>query len=384
MDYLSVLLQRDGLLRRGRARCWTSRSRRAPSTCASIAPRAQPDRLAPAVARHRRRWTSARSRSSGTACATVTRSSTCSRCRPASACTRATSRSAASPRTSRRLGQEGQASSPPTFPARLDQYADADRQQPALPRACAARTSSTERRCCDLRRDRPAAARRRQPVGPAQGRAVPRATTDFDFKIPIGTVGDNYDRYRVRVAEMRESVQDHRPGLDGLPEGAVHHRATASTRCRRAHELATSMEALIHHFKLVTEGFRVPPGEAYYPIESPARRARLLRARRRLLEAGPRAHARPLVRQPAVASAPMAMDTYVADMICSLGDARPDPRRRSTADGPIDVRARSSPLSHGSRVPGWDEAADLPQGPGGVPDARRPALPETCASGSRP
>ena len=44
------------------------------------------------------------------------------------------------------------------------------------------------------------------------------------------------------------------------------------------HELATSMEALIHHFKLVTEGFRVPPGEAYAPIESPARRARLLRA----------------------------------------------------------------------------------------------------------
>ncbi|HEX2398034.1 MAG TPA: NADH dehydrogenase (quinone) subunit D [Solirubrobacteraceae bacterium] len=91
---------------------------------------------------------------------------------------------------------------------------------------------------------------------------------DFDFKIPVGTVGDNYDRFRVRMAEVRESVKIIEQALDGLPEG----RFMADDRkiaLPPRHELGTSMEALIHHFKLVTEGFRVPPGELYYAIEGP-------------------------------------------------------------------------------------------------------------------
>jgi NADH-quinone oxidoreductase subunit D len=91
---------------------------------------------------------------------------------------------------------------------------------------------------------------------------------NFDFRIPVGTVGDNYDRYRVRIAEMRESLKIVEQALDGLPEGPVitdDRKVALPPR----HELATSMEALIHHFKLVTEGFRVPPGETYVPIESP-------------------------------------------------------------------------------------------------------------------
>jgi NADH-quinone oxidoreductase subunit D len=94
------------------------------------------------------------------------------------------------------------------------------------------------------------------------------AYPDFDFKIPIGTVGDGYDRYRVRVAEMRESVRILEQALDGLPEGpwiADDRKVVLPPR----DELSTSMEALIHHFKLVTEGFRVPPGELYYAIEGP-------------------------------------------------------------------------------------------------------------------
>src|SRR5919112_479769 len=90
----------------------------------------------------------------------------------------------------------------------------------------------------------------------------------FDFKIPVGTVGDNYDRFRVRMAEMRESIKIVEQALDGLPEGPYitdNRKIALPPR----HELATSMEALIHHFKLVTEGFRVPPGEVYLPIESP-------------------------------------------------------------------------------------------------------------------
>ena len=91
---------------------------------------------------------------------------------------------------------------------------------------------------------------------------------DFEFNIPIGTIGDNYDRYRVRLNEMRESVRIIEQAIDGLPEGpwvADDRKVVLPPR----HELSTSMEALIHHFKLVTEGFRVPPGEVYFPIEGP-------------------------------------------------------------------------------------------------------------------
>ncbi|MBX5468796.1 MAG: NADH-quinone oxidoreductase subunit D [Thermoleophilaceae bacterium] len=100
-------------------------------------------------------------------------------------------------------------------------------------------------------------------------KAMPYSSYDhFDFKIPVGTVGDHYDRYRVRMAEMRESLKIVEQALDGLPEGPY------ITQNRKValpprHELATSMEALIHHFKLVTEGFRVPPSETYAAIEAP-------------------------------------------------------------------------------------------------------------------
>ena len=91
---------------------------------------------------------------------------------------------------------------------------------------------------------------------------------DFDFNVPVGTVGDNYDRFRVRIDEMRQSLRITQQALDGLPEGpyiTTNRKVALPPR----HELATSMEALIHHFKLVTEGFRVPPGEAYAATESP-------------------------------------------------------------------------------------------------------------------
>jgi NADH-quinone oxidoreductase subunit D len=100
-------------------------------------------------------------------------------------------------------------------------------------------------------------------------KASPYSSYDhFDFRIPVGTVGDCYDRYRVRVAEIRESCSIVRQAIEGLPEGpciTTNRKVALPPR----HELATSMEALIHHFKLVTEGFRVPPGEAYAPLEGP-------------------------------------------------------------------------------------------------------------------
>jgi NADH-quinone oxidoreductase subunit D len=100
-------------------------------------------------------------------------------------------------------------------------------------------------------------------------KAAPYSAYDhFDFKIPVGTVGDNYDRFRVRLAELYESCKIIEQALDGLPEGP-HITTDRKVALPPRHELATSMEALIHHFKLVTEGFRVPPGECYYPIEGP-------------------------------------------------------------------------------------------------------------------
>ncbi len=94
------------------------------------------------------------------------------------------------------------------------------------------------------------------------------AYPDLDFRIPIGTTGDGYDRYRVRLAEIRESVRIIDQALEGLPEGP-HIVDDRKFVLPPRSELSTSMEALIHHFKLVTEGFRVPPGETYYAVEGP-------------------------------------------------------------------------------------------------------------------
>ena len=125
-------------------------------------------------------------------------------------------------------------------------------------RAAAAGARRDRARCCARPATRGTCARRRPT----------RSYDHFDFKVPVGTVGDCYDRYRVRVAEIRESCAIIRQAVEGLPEGPYitdNRKVALPPR----HELATSMEALIHHFKLVTEGFRVPPGEAYVPIEGP-------------------------------------------------------------------------------------------------------------------
>jgi NADH-quinone oxidoreductase subunit D len=94
------------------------------------------------------------------------------------------------------------------------------------------------------------------------------AYPEMDFDVPVGTVGDGYDRYRVRLTEMRESLKIIEQCLDGLPEGPWLADDRKYVLPPRA-ELSTSMESLIHHFKLVTEGFRVAPGEVYNPVESP-------------------------------------------------------------------------------------------------------------------
>ena len=92
---------------------------------------------------------------------------------------------------------------------------------------------------------------------------------EFDFRIPVGKNGDCYDRYLVRMAEMRESTKIIRQALAKLraEPGEVLHRGKMAPPRRGA--MKTSMEALIHHFKLYTEGFRVPAGEVYAAVEAP-------------------------------------------------------------------------------------------------------------------
>jgi NADH-quinone oxidoreductase subunit D len=89
---------------------------------------------------------------------------------------------------------------------------------------------------------------------------------DFDFAIPVGKKGDVYDRFLVRLAEMRESVKIIRQAMDGLPEGPYNSSDRKIVPPPR-HELDNSMESLIHHFKLFTEGYHPPVGEAYAAVE---------------------------------------------------------------------------------------------------------------------
>jgi NADH-quinone oxidoreductase subunit D len=91
---------------------------------------------------------------------------------------------------------------------------------------------------------------------------------EVDFKIPVGRNGDCYDRYLVRLAEMRESVKIIQQALGRLRPGPVKVQDHKITPPHRS-EMKRSMEALIHHFKLYTEGYHVPAGATYTVVESP-------------------------------------------------------------------------------------------------------------------
>ena len=199
-------------------------------------------------------------------------------------------------------------------------------------------------------------------------KAAPYSSYDhFDFKIPVGTVGDNYDRYRVRMAEMRESVKIIEQALDGLPEGP-YITPDRKYALPPRHELATSMEALIHHFKLVTEGFRVPPGEAYYPIESPRGELGCF-----VRSDGSSKPARVHMRDPSFVNL-QAFGAMVARHLHrrpdrDARDARPDPRRdRPVADGdrPEPGQALRARLAR----PGLGRGGRPHEGPGGRPRPR--------------
>ena len=91
---------------------------------------------------------------------------------------------------------------------------------------------------------------------------------DFDFEVPVGTTGDCYDRYLVRMEEIRQSVRILHQAADHLPDGPWH-MDDPKIFLPRKDAVLTKMEELIHQFMIVTEGINAPPGEVYFSAENP-------------------------------------------------------------------------------------------------------------------
>jgi NADH-quinone oxidoreductase subunit D len=92
---------------------------------------------------------------------------------------------------------------------------------------------------------------------------------EFEFEIPVGKNGDCYDRYLCRMEEMRQSVSIIKQAVGKLREATGDVLARGKLTPPSRSDMKTSMESLIHHFKLYTEGFHVPAGEVYCPVEAP-------------------------------------------------------------------------------------------------------------------
>lgn len=139
----------------------------------------------------------------------------------------------------------------------------------------------------------------------------------FDFKVPTKTEGDVFARYLVRVAEMRESVKIVKQALDGMPEGPFQADVQGVVLPDRE-KMKTQMEALIYHFKIVTEGFKVPVGSVYQAIEAPRGELGYY-----VVSDGSTRPYRVFMRTPSfanlIALGPMLQGTPIADSIASLG-----------------------------------------------------------------
>lgn len=99
-------------------------------------------------------------------------------------------------------------------------------------------------------------------------RAAYEVYSELKFDVPVGKNGDCYDRYLVRMDEMRQSLRIIKQCIEMMPEGPVNTTDGKIAPPKRG-EMKTSMEALIHHFKLYTEGYHVPAGEVYAAVEAP-------------------------------------------------------------------------------------------------------------------
>ena len=90
----------------------------------------------------------------------------------------------------------------------------------------------------------------------------------LDFEVPLGKTGDCFDRYTVRIAEMRESIKIIKQAMDALPAGEFNISDPTIVPPKK-YQVYKNMENLIHHFKYVSDGFNAPEGEVYSQVEAP-------------------------------------------------------------------------------------------------------------------
>ena len=231
-------------------------------------------------------------------------------------------------------------------PARGVRHAD---DRPAdLARAAAGRRRDHAAGGDRPRRHRPDPALHRRGVGPAPRPCRTCTTTRSSSTSSSARYGDAFDRYAIRLNEIRESMRIVRQILDRMPAGDYRIQDKKVTPPPRA-RIDESMEALIHHFKIFTEGFKVPEGEVYVAVESPRGEIGCY-----IVRDGSAKPYRMHIRGPSFVNlqSPAAHDARRPDRRRRRRHlvGRPGPRARSTADGP----ARPTPTS---RSPGRSSAA---------------------------
>jgi NADH-quinone oxidoreductase subunit D len=153
------------------------------------------------------------------------------------------------------------------FPDRIDQYSDLLTNNPIWLGRTKGVALITKEDALELMLSGPTA--RGSGVDWDLRRDMPYAGYEkLDFKVPVETAGDVFARYQVRMAELRESISMVKQAIANLPDGPVKADAPKIVLPDRE-KMKTQMESLIHHFKIVTEGFTVPEGEVYQGVESP-------------------------------------------------------------------------------------------------------------------
>ena len=174
------------------------------------------------------------------------------------------------------------------FPSKVDEYEDLLDEQSDLDRPHQGRRLRSARGHAGSGRHRADASRRRRANGTSARTSRTPSYEKFDFDVPTRTENDVYARYQVRMEEMRQSARIVKQALEGMPAGPWQADAPHVVLPDRE-KMKTQMEALIYHFKIVTEGFRVPAGEVLSGDRIAARRDRLLRGERRHIQSLPRA-----------------------------------------------------------------------------------------------
>ena len=140
----------------------------------------------------------------------------------------------------------------------------------------------------------------------------------YEFDVPIGSVGDSYDRYLVRMEEMRQSVRILHQVIDTLPGGPINVTDAKNFPPPKTTVL-TKMEELIHHFIIHTEGIDAPPGEIYFGHENPEGRTRLLHQLQGRRHPAPPEDSRPLVLQSVASSRRSCPGHMMSDVVAILG-----------------------------------------------------------------